>query len=108
MRIDILIILPRAWRLYGEELQPLAIHQHFQIAGFVQPFDKLIAIARQANLYFIFPIAREGVVNQRAAARSDGEALDVIVLRDVGLNANGVAAWRALGAPYRQAADLLR
>ena len=52
--------------------------------GLVQPLDMLVAIPRQTNLYVVLAVLRERVVNQRAAASADGQALEVFLLREVG------------------------
>ena len=74
----------------------------------VQPLDMLVAIPRQTNLYVVLAVTRERVVNQRAAASADGQAFEVLLLREIGRDSDGVAAGRTAGPPDCHAADILR
>ena len=60
--------------------------------GLAEALDVLVAIPRQPGLDFEFAVSREGVGDQSAAARADGEPLDVLLLGDVGSDAERVAA----------------
>ena len=47
-------------------------------------------------------------MNQRAAASADGQAFEVLLLREIGRDSDGVAAGRTAGPPDRYATDFLR
>ena len=95
MPIDLLEILSPRRRRDGERLHPLAVEQHLQLVRFVQPFDLLVAIARQADLDLVLAILREGVGNQRTAARAQRQPFDVLLLRQVRAQTKRVAAGAA-------------
>ena len=90
------------------DLHALPIEQQFDLVRLAQALDLLVAIARQADLDLVFPIPRERVVDDGAAARAEGKSLDVLLLREVWRHADRLAARRAARAPDRDAADLLR
>ncbi len=70
-------------RLHREQLHPLAIEQQLELVRLAQAFDVLVAVARQANLDLVLAVQREGVVDQRAAARAERQAVEVLLLREV-------------------------
>ena len=80
--------------LHREELQPLLVQQELELVRLVQPLDMLVAVARQTNLNVVLAVSRERVVNQRAAARAEGQAFEVLLLREIGRDSDGVAAGR--------------
>ena len=69
---------------------------------FTQAFDLLIAVAGQADLDFVFAVLGEGVGNQGTASRSKREAFDMLVLGEVGVDADRVAAWERSGQCRRR------
>ncbi len=73
-----------------------------------QALDVLVAVPRQAELDLVFAVLREGVRDQRPAARAERQALDVFFLGEVRPDADRVAAGRPARAADGQAADLLR
>src|SRR5690349_18526061 len=94
-------------RLHREQLDALAIEQQLQIGGVVEPLDVLVAIARQANLELVVAVHREGVVDERAAARADRQPFDVFFLREIDGSPDRVAIGRYARASHGDAADLL-
>ena len=70
--------------------------------------DVLVAVPRQPELDLELAVLREGVRDQRPAAGADREPLDVLLLGEVGPDAERVAAGGSARAPHGQAADLLR
>ena len=94
-------------RLHREQLHALAIEEQFQIGGVVQPLDVLVPIARQANLELVVAVHREGVADERAAARADRQPFDVVFLREVGRRPDRVAVGRYARTSHGDAADLL-
>ena len=51
--------------------------------GSRQPFDVLVAVARQPDLDLVLAVQRERVADQRAAARAERQPVDVLLLREV-------------------------
>ena len=94
-------------RLHREHLDALAIEEQLEIRGVVQPFDVLVAIARQADLELVLAVHRERVLDERAAARADGQPFDVLFLREVGRRPDRVAVGRHARPSDGHAADLL-
>ena len=70
-------------RFHREHLHALAVEQQLDLVRLAQPFDVLVAVARQADLDLVLAVLRERVVDDRAAARADGQAVDVLLLREV-------------------------
>ena len=60
-----------------------------------QALDVLVAVPRQAKLDLVLAVLREGVRDQRPAARADRQPLDVLLLGEVRPDADRVAAGRS-------------
>src|SRR5215468_2349350 len=93
-------------RLHGENLDSLAIEHELDLMGFVETFHVLIAVALEAELKLVFGVKGEVVVNDGAAARAEGEFVEVLLLREVGRKVDGVSAGGAEGAAHGKTADL--
>ena len=68
------------------------IEQHSIWCALVEPFDVLVAIARQTDLDFVFAVRGKRVRIERAAPGADRQPVDVVFLRDVRPDAHCVAA----------------
>src|SRR5688572_33209638 len=55
-----------------------------------QAFDMFVAVACEADLNLILPIARKGVRNQHAAASAQWQTLDVFFLCEIGWHAKRI------------------
>ena len=75
--------MPAGGGLTVNERHALAVEQHLQLVRLAQALDVLVAVARQADLDLVLAVLREGVADQRAAARAERQPLDVLLLRDV-------------------------
>jgi len=106
--VDVRVVLPAGRRLDRERLNVLAVDQHLEVVRLVQALDHLVAVTGEANLDVVVAVARERVADQRAPARAQRQAFDVLLLRNVGLDANRVAARRPQRGADGEAADLLR
>ena len=95
------------WRLDGEDLHSLAVQQQLHLVGFAEAFDVLVAVARESNLDLVLAVQREGVRDDGAAARAEGQSLEVLFLGEVSRKPDGVAAWRTACASDGQPADFL-
>src|SRR5262249_50903841 len=95
-------------RLHGENLDSLAIEHELDLMGLVETFDVLIAVALKAELELVLGVEGEVVVDDGAAARAEGELVEVLLLREVGRKVDGVAAGGAEGAAHGKAADFAR
>ena len=76
--------------------------------GSVEPFDQLVAIARQPQLELVLAVGRKRVLHARAGARAERLAVEVIFLGQVGRQNDGLRAGRAHRRADGEAADLLR
>ena len=81
----------------------LAVQQHLQLMRLAQALDVLVAVARQPDLDLVLAVLREGVRNQRPAARAERQPLDVLFLGEVRPDADRVAAGRPARAARRPA-----
>ena len=63
----------------------VTIEQDFEFVGFVQAFDHLVAVARQADLDLILAVSGERVSDERSTARAEWKVCDVLFLREVWL-----------------------
>ena len=63
---------------------------------------------REVDLDLVLSVLNERVMNRNPTTRADRESRYMLLLRDVGRDANDVALQRGLRAPDRQPADLLR
>ena len=81
------------------DCHPLAVEQHLQLVRLAQALDVLVAVARQPDLDLVLAVLREGVRDERAAARAERQPLDVLLLREVRPDADRVAAGRPAAAP---------
>ena len=95
-------------RFHREQLHAFAVHQELQIVRLVQPLDVLVAVSRQPNVDLVLAVERKGVMNQRAAARPDRQAFEMVLLCEVRRNSNRLAAWRTARTSEGRVADLLR
>ena len=88
----------------------LPVDQHHQLVRtrLSQPADVSFQIAREPDLDLVLAVLDERVGHRHPAARAQGQAGQMIFLREVGRQANDVALERRLRAADRQAADFLR
>ena len=88
----------------------LPVDEHHQLVRtrLSQPADVSFQIAHEPDLDLVLAVLNERVGHRRAAARAQGQAGQMIFLREVGRQANDVALERRLRAADRQAADFLR
>ena len=107
MRIHLLEIPVTLRRCHSEGLHLPAIHENHDLVRLAQALDLFVAVARQANLNLILTIAREGVVQQRAAARAGRQTFDVLLLREIGAKTERIAARLAKRCAHREPADFL-
>ena len=95
-------------RFHREQLHALPVQQQLEIVGFAQALDELVAVSRQSNLDLVLAVQRKRIADHRAAACADRKAVEVLLLGEVRVNPDGVAAWRTAGTSDRHPADLLR
>ena len=88
----------------------LPVDEHHQLVRtrLPQPADVSFQIAREPDLDLVLAVLGECVGHRHPAARAQGQAGQMIFLREVGRQANDVALERRLRAADRQAADFLR
>ena len=60
-----------------------AVERQLDLLRLGQPFDVLVAVARQPDLDLVGAVEREGVADHRAAARAERQPVEVILLRQV-------------------------
>ena len=107
MLVDRRVIARRpAGGVDGERLHPLAVQQQFQLVRLAQAFDVLVAVARQPDLDLVLAVLREGVADQRAAARAERQPFDVLLLREVRPEC-GTCRRRASGSALPTASRLI-
>ena len=82
--VGVVVAHPVAIRRHGKELETLPVKGDFELVRLAQPFDVLVPVPHQADLDFVVSGARKGVVDDRAAARAEGQAVHVLFLREVG------------------------
>ena len=85
-----------------------AVQQDLDLVRLGQPFDVLVAVARQPDADLVLGVERERVPHHRAAAGPDRQILERLFLREVRRQDDRVAAGRANRTPHRQPADLPR
>src|SRR5262245_29280533 len=95
-------------RLHREQLHPLPVEQQLHFVGLAQALDVLVAVPRQPNLDLVLGVKRERIRDQRSAARAYRKPIYVLLLGEVRLYSDSIAAWRTAGTSHRQPADLLR
>ena len=66
---------------------------------FVQALDVLVAVTCQAKLNLVLAVLYEGVREDRPAASTDRQTLDMFFLREVGPDPNRLAARGTTGSP---------
>ena len=93
--------------LHREQLHALAVEQQLHLMRIAQPFDVLVAVARQAHRHFVVAVDGERVLDEDAAARADRQTGDVLLLRQVRTKADRGPARRPAGAADRELGDLL-
>ena len=72
-----------------------------------QTFDLFVAVTRQPDLDFVFPIEWESVGNQGTTASADRQPFHVFFLSLVGPNTEGIPSGRGARCPDCRAADFL-
>ena len=91
----------------GERLDPFPVDQKLQIVRLAQALDVLVAVARQPDRELVDPVGREVPGREQAAARTDRQTLDMLLLSQIGIRAEGDAG--RFGHPaHGETADLLR
>jgi hypothetical protein len=85
----------------------VTIEQDFEFVGFVQAFDHLVAVARQADLDLILAVSGERVSDERSTARAEWKICNGLFLREVWLQAIGVAIRPRDRRTHGEAADFL-
>ena len=75
---------------------------------FGESLDVFITVPHQADLNVVLRIHRERVVDDRSSARSEGQTLEVIFLRQIRRHQNNVGARRTYGTSHGEPADFLR
>ena len=85
----------------------VTIEQDFEFVGFVQAFDHLVAVARQADLDLILAVSGERVSDERSTARAEWKVCDGPFLREVWLQTIGVAIRPRDRRTHGEAADFL-
>ncbi len=95
-------------RFDREELQPAPVQEQFEVVWLAETFHMLVAIACQPDGDVVLAIERKRVVDHRAAASADRKAVEVLLLRHVRRDPDGLASRRPAGASDGHAADLLR
>ena len=108
VRVDPLGVFVGAGRLDRFQCDALAVDQHLDLVRFLEALDLLVTVAREPHLDFVVPILRENVGKRRAATRADRQALDVLLLRDIGRNAKRVATGCLARRAEGEAGDFLR
>ena len=86
-------------RLDGEQRTRSRSRSTSRFVRLAQPLDVLVAVAREPDLDVVLAVLREGVRHQHAAARPEGQPLDVPFLRQVRRDPEGVAVRESLGRP---------
>ena len=94
-------------RRHGERLDPLAVDQELQVVRLAQALDVLVAVTRQPDREFVDAVRREVPGRDQAAARADRQALDVLLLGQIGIRPEGDSC-RLVHPAHREPADLLR
>ena len=61
----------------------VTIEQDFEFVGFVQAFDHLVAVAREADLDLILAVSGERVSDERSTARAEWKICNGLFLREV-------------------------
>src|SRR2546428_5543891 len=87
--------------------RPVEQHLHLVRLRIPQAVDVPGITAREVNLDVVLSVLRERVTNRNPTPRADRESLYMLLLREVGRDANDVALQRRQAAD-RQPADLLR
>ena len=86
----------------------LAVEQDLDVVRTAEALDLLVAVALEAHGDLVVAVLRKQVGNQDAAAGAEGQALDVLLLRDIRPHAKRVAAGRLARRADGEARDFLR
>ena len=78
MLIDAGVFRPRrSRRLHREQLHARLVEQQLEIVRLGKTLDVLVAVSHQPNLNLVLAVHRKGVVDDRAAASADRQALEM-------------------------------
>ncbi len=106
--VDGLGVFIGAGGLHGGDGEAGAVEENFDVVGAAEAFDLFVAVALEADLDIVVAFLGEGVGDQDTAAGAEWQALDVVLLRDIGADAEGVAARGFAGRADGETGDFLR
>src|ERR1043166_2168733 len=90
--LDHVIIAAGGRRLHRDQRDLAAVDRDLDIVRLCEPFDVLVAIARQANVDFVLRVVGERVRHGQSAARAQRETRERLFLREIGRKRDGIAA----------------
>ena len=99
---------PSPLRRDRELLHASPIQRELDLVCFRQTFHVLVAVALQPDLDVVLAVARKRIVDARAAAGAERQALEMLLLCEVDGNERNVRSGRANGTSNGEPTDLLR
>ena len=84
-----------------------AVEEDLDLVGAAEALDLLVAVALEADLHLVLTLLRKQVGDQNPAAGAEGQAGHVVLLRDVGPDAERVSGGGLAGAADGEAGDFL-
>src|SRR5262249_14546089 len=90
------------------QLQARTVHRDFDIMRIFHAAHQVKRVPPEPDLDGVLAIERKGVLNQNAAACTQWQAVDVLILRKVGPHAVSDRARRDVGIAHSRAADVPR
>ena len=91
----------------GKTLNHSPLQQNLHFMGTIQSLHMFIPVSLEQDLYFVLAIQGEGVGQQSAATRTNGETLNMLFLREVRRETKGIPRRTTGRCPHRQSTDLL-
>jgi hypothetical protein len=106
-RLQVVRLLVHRSAETGED-DALAVQRHFEVVGQLEAADDVDRLAIEPRTDHVLPIRREVMPDQDPAASPDGQARDVVVLREIASHSEGFERWRHPRARHGQTADFPR
>ena len=91
----------------ADEADPLAVERHLHLVRVLETTEIPEVRAEEPGPHVVFPVNRECVANQHPSHRSQRQTLDVLVLREILADAEGLGDRARVEIADRETADAL-
>src|SRR2546422_2965863 len=89
----------RAFGIDCKYLHTVSIKAELHLMRFGETLDMFVAVPHQSNLNIVLCIDGKRVVDNRSAARSEGQSVEVVFLREIGRTSTTLEAGVRTGLP---------